>query len=75
MILTCRPIAVTKFLCGVAVGLGFDGGGWECRLYTNGSCLRARMIDLRCLPTPDTHVSKGSRRGAPGNDPTVEVTP
>jgi len=27
VILTCRPIAVTKFLCGVAVDLGFDGGG------------------------------------------------
>ena len=34
--LTCRPIAVTKFLCGVVVGLGFDGGGQECPLYANG---------------------------------------
>ena len=49
--LTCRPTAVAKFLCGVVVGLGFDGGGWECPAYANGSCPRVRMIDLRRLPT------------------------
>ena len=27
VILTCRPTSVTKFLCSVAVDLGFDGGG------------------------------------------------
>lgn len=53
--------------------LGVDGGGQEWPPYTNGSCLRVRMIDLRRLPRPDPHISKSARCGHPAAIEAISV--